>query len=73
MNKSKNKTRHRWIDRGRKEDGCDSYIYDCSKCGAERIKESFFSSTYIKNGQTTTFAPECGPAENKARAQSSGV
>ena len=58
MDRSTNKRRHRWIDRGNSE-GVELYDYDCLKCGARKIRRSAYSAEYHKDGVISTRAPKC--------------
>lgn len=67
MKRSKNKRRHKWVDRGKK-DKVELYDYDCAKCGIRKLKRSTYSAKYHKGGKVYSRAPECEP-DGKSRSE----
>jgi len=61
MNASRNKYRHKWIDKGRAAGIGDTYVYTCKHCGKHRVKLDFVSFAYYdaNNNPLGNTAPEC--------------
>lgn len=59
MNRSTNKSHHRWVDRGIAAGRARSYDYECKHCGAYRIKSDVLTYKYVKDGKQSDRAPEC--------------
>ena len=61
LRKCKNQFRHKWIDKGKRDTGCENYDFVCKKCKKGKIKSSTYSSSYYdENGEYIgNTAPEC--------------
>jgi len=61
LKKCRNVFRHKWVDKGKRDNGSPTYDYECKVCGRRKIKCDTYHSIYYEVDGTPLggLAPDC--------------